>query len=116
MKTLLLLLAALVLSAQEVDKYFSPAVPSKYFTRRTLLNGVWWEHATRIERWIYLKAVSETLDRQIWLPDDACKTRKLTVPVLDVIAARNPADESTQLQRALDCIVPNLRGEPVSSR
>jgi hypothetical protein len=114
MKTLLLLLAALALSAQTVDK-FSPAVPRNYFTG-TALNGAWWKNATRMERWVYLQAVSETLGRQVWIPDDAYRARKLTVPVVDVIAARNPTDEPTQLQLALDCLVPHLRGEPVSSR
>ena len=114
MKTLLLLLAALAMSAQAVDK-FSPAVPSNYFNGRTL-NGAWWEHATQMERWVYLQGVSETLGRQVWIPDDAYRARKLTVPVVDVIAVRNPTDETTQLQLALDCLVPHLRGEPLLSR
>ena len=114
MKTMLFTFVALMLSAQTVDK-FSPAVPSNYFTGRTL-NGAWWNNATRMERWVYLQGVSETLGRQVWIPDDAYRARKLTVPVVDVIAVRNPTDETTQLQLALDCLVPHLRGEPVSSR
>ena len=62
MKTMLLLLVALVLSAQTVDT--SLGIPREYFTtvadgcgqEMHHLNGHWWEHASRMERQTYLMA------------------------------------------------------------
>jgi hypothetical protein len=55
MKTTLLLLVALALSAQTLDTYSSPAVPSEYFTEGRL-NGFWWKNATPMERQAYVLA------------------------------------------------------------
>jgi len=61
MKTMLLLLVALVLSAQGIDPtvhrspFVHPHMPDEYFTMHRL-NGVWWKNATPVERKIYLLA------------------------------------------------------------
>jgi hypothetical protein len=58
---MLLLLAALVLSAQGIDPtvhrspFVHPYMPDEYFTLHRL-NGHWWENATEVERKIYLLA------------------------------------------------------------
>jgi hypothetical protein len=109
MKGMLLLLIALALSAQTLDRYPSPEVPSEYFTDGRL-NGRWWKDATAMERWIYLAAASDARARKVWVPDDAYKTRKLITPLVDVVAITNTANENIQLQRALDCLVAELRG------
>ena len=59
MKTILLTFAAIVLSAQTVDTYSSPPIPSEYLTmvdNEAHLNGYWWNAATATERQIYLMA------------------------------------------------------------
>ena len=97
MKTTLLLLAALALSAQTPDKYLSPAVPNRYFTNGHL-NGAWRGHASPMERWLYLTAASEALGRKVWINNDAYT--QLTVPVMDVVVS-----SGDQFQRVLDCVV-----------
>jgi len=92
MKTLLLTFVALVVSAQTVDRYYSPDLPSAVFTN-SKLNGVWWQHATREERWIYLQAVSDTLGRHVWLTEESYKTRETSVPMIDAIRTENPEPE-----------------------
>jgi hypothetical protein len=58
MKTMFLLLVALVLSAQGIDEtihrapFAKPYMPDEYFTMHRL-SGHWWANATPVERKIY---------------------------------------------------------------
>jgi hypothetical protein len=65
MKTLLLLLAALALTAQTVDTYYSPELPKKYFTDDGRLNGAWWHFASPQQRWLYVKAWEDITGRKL---------------------------------------------------
>jgi hypothetical protein len=59
MKGMLLLLVALAISAQTLDKYASEPIPTEYLTmveNEAHLNGYWWHNATATERQIYLMA------------------------------------------------------------
>jgi hypothetical protein len=102
---MLLLLATLALSAQTLDKYFTPAIPNRYFTDGHL-NGAWWGHASPMERWLYLTAASDALGRKAWINNDA--NTQLTVPVMDVVMS-----SSDQFQRVLDCVVQRSSRQPL---
>ena len=93
MKMTLITFVALVLSAQTVDKYFSPDLPSEMFTYDRL-NGIWWQHASEYERWIYLQAVSDALNRHVQLEDNAydpvTNGRDPSTPIIHAIRTMNP--------------------------
>jgi hypothetical protein len=91
MKTMLLTFVALMLSAQTVDKYFSPELPSGAFTYNRL-NGIWWQRASNYERWIYLQAVSDTLNRHVQLEGNAYDPDgwESTIPIIEAIRTENP--------------------------
>ena len=64
MKTLLLLLAALALSAQRVDIY-PPKLRSGSLTDDGRLNGAWWHFASPQERGLYVKAWEDITGRKL---------------------------------------------------
>jgi hypothetical protein len=93
MKTMLVLLAALAISAQGIDPtihrspFSKPYMPDEYFTMHRL-NGVWWKNATPVERKIYLLAwqdatglVSLSINDNIYELDGF----DLNVPVKDML-------------------------------
>jgi hypothetical protein len=63
MKTMLLLLVGLALSAQRTIPEQGAFLATDYFTDGWL-NGVWWEHATPMEREIYRRAWNEATGRK----------------------------------------------------
>jgi hypothetical protein len=64
MKTLLLLLAALALSAHRVDIY-PPKLRSGSLTDDGRLNGAWWHFASPQERGLYVKAWEDITGRKL---------------------------------------------------
>ena len=64
MKTLLLLLAALALSAKRVDIY-PPKLRSGSLTDDGRLNGAWWHLASPQERGLYVKAWEDITGRKL---------------------------------------------------
>ena len=66
MRTILLMLAAFVLSAQNLTvEVFRPDLPSDEFTNHKL-NGLWWQRATPQERWVYIQAWQDITGRQVF--------------------------------------------------
>ena len=66
MKTILLIFAALVLSAQTVDTYYySPGLQADYVTDDGRLNGAWWHFASPQERGLYVKAWEDITGRKL---------------------------------------------------
>jgi hypothetical protein len=96
MKTLLLLLVALAISAQTLDKYSSPPIPSEYLTMiedEGHLNGYWWQNATATERQIYLLAWQDATGNKV--PASSVFYGRpfhldLSSPVVDVIHRLGP--------------------------
>jgi hypothetical protein len=64
MKTILLALVALVLSAQPLE-VFKPDLPGDVFTSGKL-NGLWYQRATPQERWVYIQAWEDITGRKMF--------------------------------------------------
>ena len=69
MKTVLLTLVALVVSAQPVEVYYNPPILPECYTGKWL-NGVWWTRSNRMERWAYLSALREATGRKLRIADN----------------------------------------------
>jgi hypothetical protein len=92
---MLLLLAALAISAQGIDPtihrspFSKPYMPDEYFTMHRL-NGHWWKNASPVEKKIYLLAWLEMHtqgEATIWLSDDIYESKgfDLNVPLRDLL-------------------------------
>jgi hypothetical protein len=86
MKTVLLTLVALVVSAQPVEVYYNPPILPECYTGKWL-NGVWWTRSNPMERWAYLSALTEATGHKIRLAENVYQVYgfPLTMPVVDVI-------------------------------
>ena len=87
MKTMLLLLVALTLSAQTLDKYSSAPIPDAYFTGGRL-NGYWWAHASPTQRQIYLAAWQDATGTKI--SELHYGDNELSLPVVEILFHRGP--------------------------
>jgi hypothetical protein len=106
MKGMLLLLVGLALSAQTLDTYSNPPIPSEYLTmveHEAHLNGYWWNAASATERQIYLMAWLDATGHKIAASNvfpylggpggqsyQLFKQYDLSQPVADVIRRLNP--------------------------
>jgi len=100
MKTMFLLLAALVLSAQGIDPtvhrspFVHPYMPDEYFTVHRL-NGHWWKNATPVEKKIYLLAWQDATGHSISISDDIYESQgfDLNLPVKDMLKVMSDPKE-----------------------
>jgi len=116
---MLLLLVTLAISAQTLDTYASPPIPSEYLTmieNEGHLNGYWWHNATATERQIYLMAWLDATGHKVsagsvryaqfreTAPQDAplipgLVAFELSLPVGEVIKLMNPDLRDTHFVR-----------------
>jgi hypothetical protein len=118
MKGMLLLLVALAISAQTLDTYSSPPIPSEYLTmveNEGHLNGYWWRNATATERQIYLMAWQDATGHKIAAGHvfpylggpggqsyQLFKQYDLSQPVVDAIRRFNPELRETSGKGSAD--------------